>query len=232
MTATPAAIQDMIRRWAQEQGVLWQFDGERPEEPHAVLTSGLHSDGFFNGTVLLQDTALLGQVALSLRDMVEAALEMSPYHFADRVIGPAFGAIALAQALAPSVSHGIWGFTEPVHIRANQDDPCEFGVQLKRFNVRGETVVVVEDVITTGGSVNQMIAVLEHAGATVLPFILCVANRSGRDHLGDRRIVSLVDLDFQTWAADDCPLCKEGSEPLRPKAHWSTRFSPQEPSDD
>jgi orotate phosphoribosyltransferase len=213
-------------KWAHEQGVLWQFNGERPEEPHAVLTSGLHSDGFFNGTVLIQDAALLAHVSISLKDMIKAALKMSPYHFADRVVGPAFGAIPLAHELAASVSRGIWGFTEPIHIPGGEDVSCSQGIQLKRFNVNGEAVVVIEDVITTGGSLRDSIKVLEKAGAIVLPFVLCVANRSGYDMLDDRRIVSLVDLDFGTWPANDCPLCAEGSEALRPKAHWS-RFTPE-----
>ncbi len=84
----------------------------------------------------------------------------------DRVIGPAFGAITLADKFADvlNVKTGFAVESGPL----NEDGTKKFAME-KRFSVSGEHILVVEDTITTGGSVVSVIEAAEAAGAKVLP---------------------------------------------------------------
>lgn len=92
---------------------------------------------------------------------------------------------------------------------------------LKRFSFPGGTkILVFEDVMTTGSTTLKSIAALEEAGANVLPFVGVILNRSGETHLDNRLIIPLMNVPMHNWDPAECPLCKQGSKPLRPKANW------------
>jgi orotate phosphoribosyltransferase len=182
----------------------------RPSRPHALLTSGLHSDGFVNCTFVTQRPELVRRIvsepdglAASFPREVGQASSLSdgqdarPTLKADWVIGSAFGAITLADGE---------------------------GMKLARFEVApGEKVLVVEDTLSTGGSTLKTIAALRQAGVAdsdILPCIICLVNRSGFTALSGRQIRALITTNIHTWPADSCPLCKAGSAAVRPKAHW------------
>ena len=78
-------------------------------------------------------------------------------------------------------------------------------------------MVLCEDVLTTGGSVDLASTAVTNAGGTTLPFILVLVNRSGLKEVSGKKIIALIDRPMPTWAPDECPLCKEGSEAIRPK---------------
>jgi orotate phosphoribosyltransferase len=98
---------------------------------------------------------------------------------------------------------------------------------LKRFFIDiGESVLAVDDTMSTGSSVTKTITCLKDKGLSVLPFVLVIANYSGKSELtvgsDTYRIISLVEFEFNVhrWNPEECPLCKEDSEALRPKEHW------------
>jgi len=192
----------------QEQGAIWIHDG-KPSRPHAVLTSGLHSDGFVNCTFITQQPALLQKI-LSDKEGLAAKL---PTEKIDWVIGSALGAVTFAYAVALQLNARA-GFTE-------KDGEA---MKLSRFEVSpGQKVLVVEDTISTGGSTLKTIDGLHKAGvadAQILPFILCLVNRSGSNKLGSRELRALITTDIHTWQPEACPLCKTGSQAVRPKSHW------------
>lgn len=196
------------RRVFEEQGAIWMHDG-RPSRPHALLTSGLHSDGFVNCTAITQRPTLLWHI-MSAPEGLPARLPQQPV---DWVIGSAYGAITLAHAVALRLRAQA-GFTEK--------DGEE--MKLARFEIpSGARVLVVEDTITTGGSTLKTIEGLARAGVppgNLLPYVVCLVNRSGKDSLGGFRLCALITLDIHTWQPGDCPLCQAGSQPVRPKAHW------------
>jgi orotate phosphoribosyltransferase len=191
-------------------GVLWLHSG-RPTAPHALLTSGLHSDGFFNGTKIMQQPALVSRI-LRADDGLAGCLP--PQGAADWVIGSALGAVTFAYAIAEHLGAKA-AFTEKDGER----------MALKRFELKpGERVLVVEDVVTTGGSTLKTIAGIREAaggGTQILPFIPCLANRSGKTRLEQWDLRALLNLEIQSWPAENCPLCRGGSTVLRPKAHWA-----------
>ncbi|MBX4210805.1 hypothetical protein KW783_02415 [Candidatus Parcubacteria bacterium] len=80
----------------QEKDALWIHDGN-PKRPHALLTSGKHSGGFFNSKLVTEDPELLQEAAANLGvRLLSAHLESN---LVDRVVGPATGATKLAQAM-------------------------------------------------------------------------------------------------------------------------------------
>jgi orotate phosphoribosyltransferase len=83
--------------------------------------------------------------------------------------------------------------------------------------VRGKTVLLCEDVITTGGSVVRAAEAVLRAGGTALPFVCTMVNRSGLTEVDGRTIVQLIEQPMPTWQPGECPHCKLGSEAIRPK---------------
>ena len=79
----------------------------------------------------------------------------------------------------------------------------------------GERVVIVEDVVTTGRSTREVCNAVAGAGAK-LQAVASIVDRSGGSVSFDAPLVSLVQLDVPSHAADDCPLCAEGGAPVRP----------------
>lgn len=193
----------------KQVGAIWIHDGS-PERPHALLTSGLHSNGFVNCTFVTQSPALLHRI-VTAEDGLKPQL---PTEHVDWVIGSAYGAITLAHAVAQSLD-----------ARAGFTQKSDAGMELARFKVKpGERVLVVEDVISTGGSTLKTIKGIEAATdgkAEILPYIVCLVNRSGNDELGERQIKCLLRPSIKNWQPEECPLCKEGSKALRPKDHWN-----------
>lgn len=207
------------KQWDQrlsELQILWSHDGN-PKRPHALLTSGKHSNGFFNGGVLLFDYPRLAR--LMCEDFVkrEFVENFATAYKLDRVIGPAFGAISLASNIADAFDVG-YCFT----VSEGEGDGKKFAVE-KRFNVEGKVLLPTEDTITTTGSIVKSIAAAEAKGAVVLPFITAICNRSGLTEVNGRKIIAVVDKPMESWMSEECPLCKDGSHAIRPKeaGNWA-----------
>jgi len=201
--------------WEQklkDMGVLWRHDGDM-SKPHALWTSGKHADTFNNGSKLLEDPRVLEQVCAG---MIESMKESIEEHKPDYIVGPAFGAITIGSEIARQLGTK-FAFTEPVITEEGKMQ------ELKRFDIpENAKVLVVEDAISTGGSIKKTIDVLEGLGINVLPFVGTIVNWSGSDSFADRKVYSLFAARPRIWEADECELCKEGSEALRPKANWSS----------
>jgi orotate phosphoribosyltransferase len=196
------------RKIFEERGAIWIHDGESTR-PHALLTSGLHSNGFVNGTLITQDPALMAQILSE-----EGLGPKLPRDRVDWVIGSALGAITMAFAVAMKLKAKA-GYTE------KEDGK----VKLSRFEVLPhERVLVVEDTLSTGTSTLKTIEAIEtarpDASSPILPMVICLVNRSGMKKLGSREIRSLLELEIHTWESEHCPLCNEGSVAMRPKKNW------------
>ncbi len=194
---------------------LWIHDGD-PQKPHALLTGGKHSNGFFNSGLIMESPPLLHDAVLDLSDLLWKA-GCHPY-MVERVVGPAVGAIPLAYEMARSYyGHDLY---EKRRFAYTEKDGDKF--KLKRTTLRlGEKVLLVEDVITTGDSVELSAQAIEEAGGEVLPYVGALVNRSEFTCINGREIITLVRKPLSNWEPADCPHCKTGSEALRPKANWA-----------
>lgn len=199
-----------------KKGALWIHD-DNPKRPHALLTSGKHSSGFFNSEFVIEDVETLAEAS---GDLIQRLLSVSPSLPVHRIMGPAMGAIALAFAVADAYYHfsavedGItWGYF------VKEGEGAEKRMTIPRANIKeGDNILLTEDVITTAGSLALAEKAVLERGANVLPYILALVNRSGLETVLDgKRIIALINHPMPMWAPEACPLCAAGSEAIRPK---------------
>jgi orotate phosphoribosyltransferase len=167
-------------------------------EGHFALSSGRHSDRYVQCALLLAQPAEAAAVCAELADRLA---DTKP----DVVVGPALGGVIVAHEVARRLG-------TPALFTERKDGT----MTLRRgFCIEpGTRVVVVEDVVTTGGSVAEVVALLSGMGAEVVAVgsIVCRATSSPFDV----RYEALLQLPVESWAAGDCPLCAEGSVAIKP----------------
>jgi len=169
-------------------------------EGHFLYTSGRHGTAFLQAARVLQ-----------YPEKTEALCGALAAHFAaDRVgvvVGPATGGIVLAYETARRLG---------CRAAFSERDASD-GMAVKRgFALPpGTRVLVVEDVITTGGSVKKTVAHLRRRGAEVVG-VGALIDRSGGEAAFDCRFVALAHLAMESWPPEECPLCKTGAVLVEP----------------
>jgi len=166
---------------------------------HFRLTSGLHSDVYLQSALVLQypehAAALGATLAASFRDARVAT-----------VLAPAIGGILVAHEVARAL--GVRAlFTE----RENGVMRLRRGFTLSP----GERCLVVEDVITTGGSTREVIACVEEARGVVVGVGSLIDRSSGAATFGVTH-VALAAVAATNYSPETCPLCRAGSQPIKP----------------
>lgn len=170
---------------------------------HFLLSSGLHSPRYLQCARVLMDPDLATRLGAALADRLRPLLGGVP---PGAVVAPALGGVLVAHEVARALGcRGL--FTERQ----------EGGMALRRgFALEpGEAVVVVEDVITTGGSTREVMEAVTARGARVVAVGSLVDRSGGAVDLGVPR-QSLLAIEVPTWAPDACPLCAEGSKAEKP----------------
>ena len=168
-------------------------------EGHFVLTSGLHSERYLQCALVLQyppEAEAFGR-ALAERFRAEGI---------ETVAAPAIGGIVIGYEVARALgARSIWTEREQGRMTLRRG-----------FTVRpGETILVVEDVITTGGSTRETIDALRLAGARVIAAASIIDRSGGRADVGVPRI-ALATLDVPALAPAACPLCAQGVPAIKP----------------
>lgn len=171
------------------------------QEGHWALASGRHAAIFVQCTPAFADTAFVRRVGRQLADTAR--------HLAvDVVVSPALTSTLLAFAVADALAVPLLWF---------EDD--EGGPVLRRGQRvdSGQRALLVEDVLTTGRTARAVTADLEAAGATVAGIATFVDRSTDELELPCPR-TSLVEVDLETWAVADCPLCAAGTPVTDPRA--------------
>jgi orotate phosphoribosyltransferase len=139
--------------------------------------------------------------------LASALAEKLPYEV-DLVVGPALGAVVWAQEMARALG-------TPAHFTERKDG--EMLLRRGFFIEPGTRVLVVEDVITTGGSAREVVELLRGLGVVVVG-VGTLVNRSGGNPFEDlgMELSALAEVQVETWEAGDCPLCAGGEEPIKP----------------
>ena len=173
-------------------------------EGHFRLTSGLHSAEYLQCALVLQHPAAAERLGRSLAQELRT---LAPEKI-DLVASPALGGLIIGHEVARALGTRFL-FTER--------DAATGKMTLRRgFTVApGETAVVVEDVITTGGSTTDVIEVLRAAGASVLAAGSIIDRSGGRADVGVPR-VALATLQVAAHHIEDCPLCARGIPLAKP----------------
>ncbi len=129
----------------------------------------------------------------------------------DTVASPAIGGLIIGFAVAQALNvRFLW--TE----RENGEMTLRRGFSISE----GERILVVEDVITTGGSTRECIKVLEAHGAIVVAAASIIDRSNGKADVGVPR-VSLVNIDVPSYQPAECPLCDYGSPAVKPGSRTS-----------
>ena len=169
---------------------------------HFRLSSGLHSGDYLQCALYLADPRRAERAGR----LIAEGLHRDGVH-PDLVVSPALGGIIIGHETARAMGVPFL-FTERVNGR----------MTLRRgFAIRpGQTIAVVEDVVTTGGSTREVIAVLKEAGGSVIA-MASIVNRSGQDNpFAPIPYVPLLSVAFSTWPPEECPLCREGKPIEKP----------------
>ena len=166
---------------------------------HFKLTSGRHSDRYIQCARVLQYPQYATELGAALAGRFAGENVQA-------VVGPAMGGILVSYEVARHL--GVRSlFTE----REGGRMTLRRGFAL----AEGERVLVVEDVITTGGSVEEVLAVVREHGAVPVG-VGALADRSGGKVCWMVRLEALIRLNVSSYPAEDCPLCREGIPVVKP----------------
>lgn len=183
-------MSDILTKFAERGALL---------EGHFVLSSGLHSPKYLQCALALQHTDDAAMYGAEIAER-HAGQEI------DTVASPAIGGLVIGFAVAQALGvRFIW--TE----RQNGEMTLRRGFTLEP----SERILVVEDVITTGGSTRECIAALEQHGGKVVAAASIIDRSNGAADVGVPRI-SLLSLDVPSYSPDICPMCSAGSEAVKP----------------
>ncbi len=169
-------------------------------EGHFRLTSGLHSSGYLQCALVLQhpeDAAACG----------EAIAGRAGGLGVQTVISPAIGGIVIGQEVGRALG-----------VRAIFTERQDGAMTLRRgFALApGEKVLVVEDVVTTGGSTRETMEVARAAGAQVVGAAAIIDRSGGQQQRIDVPFVALATLSLPTYEPAACPLCLAGQPVVKP----------------
>ena len=168
-------------------------------EGHFVLTSGLHSAQYLQCALVLQHPS-------EAEAFGRAIAERFAEQHIETVVAPAIGGIIIG-----------WEVARALGVRSVWTEREDGRMTLRRgFTVRpGESVLVIEDVITTGGSTRETIQSLRAAGALVVGAASIIDRSGGRADVGVPR-VALATLDVPALAPAACPQCAAGVPAVKP----------------
>ncbi len=165
---------------------------------HFLLSSGLHSAEYLQCALLLADPVISEKLGRALAEK----LNEKP----DVVLSPAMGGIVIGQEVARAL--GVRHFFAE---RENGKMVLRRGFSLSF----GEKCVVVEDVVTTGGSSQEVLEMAKAQGVETLS-VLSIADRSAGKHKLSAPLNSLLKIEIQTFDPKVCPLCREGTPAIKP----------------
>jgi orotate phosphoribosyltransferase len=166
---------------------------------HFRLSSGLHSSGYLQCALVLQDPAVAGTLGAAVATQVR---ELTPAV----VLSPALGGVIIGHEVARALG-----------VRALFAERQDGRLALRRgFQLApAERVLVVEDVITTGLSTRETMEVARAAGAEVVGAAALVDRTAGHSALGVP-FRALLAVELPTWEPATCPLCARGIEVVKP----------------
>ncbi|MDR0405574.1 MAG: orotate phosphoribosyltransferase [Clostridiales bacterium] len=176
----------------KEAGVL--LDG------HFLLTSGRHSGKYLQCARIFQNTQYSETLCAALAEKYRDAN-------VDVVIGPAVGAVLIAYEVSRQL--GVR------NIFAERDGEGRMTLRRSFEIAAGERVLVTEDVVTTGGSVREVIDVVRAAGGEVVGVGSIVDRTGGKVDFGVP-FQAVLSVEVTSYDAEDCPLCRDGIPAVKP----------------
>jgi orotate phosphoribosyltransferase len=189
-------------------------------DSHFVYTSGRHGSVYVNKDALYVHPEVISVLCQRMAEAYDA-------DSVDVVVAPVLGGIVLSQWVAHALNQRRGGEGNHKGLplqRLPRETLAVFvekssGSTDKRFlftrgydrYIAGKNILIVEDVLATGGSVRRVIELVrQHGGHIVGVSVLCNRGNVQPHNIGDVQINALIELDLQTYAAEACPLCELG----------------------
>ena len=181
---------DEILKLFSETGVI--------QEGHFELSSGKHADKYLQCARILQYPDYAEKLAESIATFWDEDIDL--------VVGPAIGGIIVSYAVGKALNvrsifserkNGVMKFRRSLEVKEN------------------EKVLIVEDVVTTGGSVREVVELVEKSGGNIVG-ISSLVDRSNGEVEFKYPFKALVELKVESYEVDDCELCKKGVEMTKP----------------
>jgi len=168
-------------------------------EGHFRLTSGLHSSGYLQCALVLQHPEHAEALGRAIADRTRSLRPTA-------VLSPALGGVVIGHEVGRALG-----------VRALFAERQDGELTLRRGFVIAENdrVLVVEDVLTTGGSTRETMQVARASGGQVVG-AASIVNRSGGRAAFDVPFASLLDVDLPTYEPNECPLCAQGLPVIKP----------------
>ncbi|NPV83603.1 MAG: orotate phosphoribosyltransferase [Candidatus Aminicenantes bacterium] len=171
---------------------------------HFKLTSGKHSDVYFEKIKLIERPAVLEKI---INLLVEEIRKDNPEF--DYVVSPAYGGIAIGFLTALKLNK-LFAFSQRVEEKMT--------VRSGFAGLPGQRAIIVEDILTTGGSVQEVLECLKSLQVTVNG-IYCLVDRSaGQVLIEGKPVRSLLALKVSAYEPEACPLCQQGLPLVKPGA--------------
>ena len=163
---------------------------------HFKLTSGKHSEWYFEKIRLIEKPAALERIV----ELLAAKIRRETPDF-DYVVSPAYGAIAIGFLAALKLGKR-FAFTQ----RADEKMTVRSGFS----GLEGSRAVVVEDILTTGGSIQEVLACLKERRVSVAGIYVLVDRSAGAVAVDGRPVASLLALKVEAFEPEACPFCAKG----------------------
>ncbi|MFH1354318.1 MAG: phosphoribosyltransferase family protein [bacterium] len=175
---------------------------------HLVYTSGRHGSAYVDKDAIYPFVEVTSALCQSL---VDVAVKDELMREATVIIGPERGGIILSQWTACHLAQLTGNVVLGVYAEKS-DEGGAFLIKPRWLkHVQGKRALVVEDVLTTGGSARKVVELVQTTGGLVQG-VIALCNRGGvaaRD-LNVPRLYSLVEVNLESWEEADCPLCRDG----------------------
>ncbi|RMZ49427.1 orotate phosphoribosyltransferase [Candidatus Marinimicrobia bacterium PRS2] len=167
-------------------------------EGHFLLTSGRHSNMYIEKFRVLENPRALDEVCKAMSEIVQN-------QNVDLVLGAAIGGILIAG--------GVGRHLAVKHIFSERVDGK---MELRRgfFITKGQRIIIVEDIITTGGSVFELIQLAKVHEAEIA-HVVNLVDRSSGDVNFEVPTTALLTIPSESWKPEDCPLCQQGEDITR-----------------
>jgi orotate phosphoribosyltransferase len=188
-----------------DEKVLALFkDSDALLQGHFKLTSGKHSEWYFEKIRLIEKPAALERIIGLLVEKIRAEKKDFEY-----VVSPAYGAIAIGFLAALKLGKK-FAFTQRL------DEKMSFRSGFTDLD--DSRAIIVEDILTTGGSINEVVECLKLRGVEVAGIYVLVDRTAGEVLIEGRPVGSLLALKVEAFEPEACPFCKKGILLTKPGA--------------
>lgn len=172
-------------------------------DSHIVYTSGRHGNAYVNKDALYPHT---DKTALLCKEIAQRVKDIN----IEIVAGPTIGGVILSQWVA----HFLSEISGKKSLAVFSEEDAEKNRFFKRGYdklIPGKNVLIVEDILTTGGSAKKVIEAVKNCGGKPAGCaVLCNRGGVGKDDLGVPFLDALVNISLDSWDEKECPLCLKG----------------------